>query len=73
MISVSLPVMLLAMSPVVLYFWYISKQYLRVSRDLKRLESVNKSPVYVLFSGKIRVAASSDVGLISLSNRRNWK
>lgn len=52
-ISVSLPVMLFAMSPVVFYFWYISKQYLRVSRDLKRLESVNKSPVYVLFSGKI--------------------
>jgi hypothetical protein len=45
--------MLFAMSPVVFYFWYISKQYLRVSRDLKRLESVNKSPVYVLFSGKI--------------------
>jgi hypothetical protein len=54
-ISVSLPVMLLAMSPVVFYFWIISKQYLRVSRDLKRLESVNKSPVYVLFSGKIRL------------------
>lgn len=51
MISVSLPLMLLCMAPVVFYFWFISKQYLKVSRDLKRLESVNKSPVYVLFSG----------------------
>jgi hypothetical protein len=50
-ISVSLPIMLLCMAPVVFYFWFVSKQYLKVSRDLKRLESVNKSPVYVLFSG----------------------
>ena len=51
-ISISLPVMLLCMAPVVFYFWFISRQYLKVSRDLKRLESVNKSPVYVLFSGR---------------------
>ena len=44
--------MLLCMAPVVFYFWFISRQYLKVSRDLKRLESVNKSPVYVLFSGR---------------------
>ena len=50
MISISLPVMLLCMAPVVFYSWFISRQYLKVSRDLKRLESVNKSPVYVLFS-----------------------
>ena len=52
-ISVSLPIMLLCMAPVVFYFWFVSKQYLKVSRDLKRLESVNKSPVYVLFSGTV--------------------
>jgi ABC-type multidrug transport system fused ATPase/permease subunit len=49
-IGVSLPLMLFCMAPVVLYFWYVSNQYLKISRDLKRLESVNKSPVFVLFS-----------------------
>ena len=48
--------MLLCMAPVVFYFWFISKQYLKVSRDLKRLESVNKSPVYVLFSGAYAIS-----------------
>ena len=52
-IALNLPIMLLGMGPVVMYFWFISKQYLRVSRDLKRLESVNKSPVFVLFSETI--------------------
>jgi hypothetical protein len=49
-VSTTLPIMFLAMAPVIAYFWAISRQYIKTSRDLKRLESVNKSPVFVLFS-----------------------
>jgi ABC-type multidrug transport system fused ATPase/permease subunit len=49
-VTVTLPVMLLCFLPVMVYFLIISNRYFKVSRDLKRLESVNKSPVFVLFS-----------------------
>ena len=49
-ISMSFPLLLLALLPIVLFTTWVSYQYLRVSRELKRLESVKKSPVFVLFS-----------------------
>ena len=36
--------------PLVLLLWYFRRRYFRVSRELKRLESVSRSPVYSLLS-----------------------
>ena len=36
--------------PVLMYNWFIADKYLKSSRELKRLESINKSPVFVLFA-----------------------
>eukprot|EP00835_Amoeboradix_gromovi_P004798 NODE_399_length_9361_cov_0.420428.p1 type:complete len:1038 gc:universal NODE_399_length_9361_cov_0.420428:245-3358(+) len=44
------PVFIIGMIPVCCGYVYISKYYLKTSRELKRLESVNKSPIYSLFS-----------------------
>ncbi|KAJ1426600.1 hypothetical protein B484DRAFT_349292 [Ochromonadaceae sp. CCMP2298] len=49
-ICVSIPLLLVPFLPIVAYTWWVSKQYLHVSRELKRLESITKSPVFVLFS-----------------------
>jgi hypothetical protein len=46
----SSPLLLLPFIPIVLFTWWVSYQYLHVSRELKRLESITKSPVFVLFS-----------------------
>mmetsp|Transcript_7280 Transcript_7280/g.10839 ORF Transcript_7280/g.10839 Transcript_7280/m.10839 type:complete len:748 (-) Transcript_7280:82-2325(-) len=49
-ISWCLPMLLLALIPIILFTTWVSYQYLCISRELKRLESVKKSPVFVLFS-----------------------
>ncbi len=49
-IVIMIPIQLLFLTPILLYIKYFSEKYINVSRDLKRLESVNKSPVFVHFS-----------------------
>eukprot|EP00835_Amoeboradix_gromovi_P005264 NODE_479_length_7889_cov_0.324390.p1 type:complete len:624 gc:universal NODE_479_length_7889_cov_0.324390:5959-7830(+) len=44
------PIFVFGMVPVCCAYVYISKYYLKTSRELKRLESVKKSPIYSLFS-----------------------
>jgi hypothetical protein len=46
---------MLPLLPVVALTWWVSKQYLHISRELKRLESLKKSPVFVLFSETLQV------------------
>lgn len=45
-----LPLLLLVLTPVIFFTGWVSYQYVKVSRELKRLESIKKSPVFVLFS-----------------------
>ncbi len=45
-----MPLLLLPLLPVVIYTCWATYQYLCVSREIKRLESVSKSPVFNLFS-----------------------
>jgi ABC-type multidrug transport system fused ATPase/permease subunit len=49
-ISFFLPMLLLPFIPVIAFTVWVAYQYLVVSRELKRLESLKQSPVFVLFS-----------------------
>ena len=44
------PLFIFGMIPICYCYYYISKYYLSCSRELKRLESIHKSPIYTLFS-----------------------
>ena len=49
------PLLLFPLMPIVFFTWWVARQYLHVSRELKRLESLKKSPVFVLFSETLQV------------------
>jgi ABC-type multidrug transport system fused ATPase/permease subunit len=49
-ITILVPSLIPFLTPVILYNYWVSNRYIRASRELKRLESVNKSPIFVLFS-----------------------
>ena len=49
-ISLANPVFLAAMVPIFAAYWVIQQSYIRTSRQLKRLESVARSPMYSFFS-----------------------
>ena len=44
--------------PIVLVYYYISKYYRKTSTELKRLESVSKSPIFALFSEALTGAST---------------
>ena len=47
------PWVLLVLIPLIPSFWWLRRFYLRSSRQLKRLESATRSPVYALFSSSL--------------------
>jgi ABC-type multidrug transport system fused ATPase/permease subunit len=49
-VIVMIPMMVPLLLPVLLYDYMVASKFVVASRELKRLESVNKSPVFVLFS-----------------------
>lgn len=48
-ISVSTPAFIALIVPLALAYYYIQRYYLRTSRELKRLDSVSRSPIYAHF------------------------
>ncbi|KAF7558692.1 hypothetical protein G7046_g5461 [Stylonectria norvegica] len=48
-ISVSTPAFVLLIIPLSLMYYWIQRYYLRTSRELKRLDSVSRSPIYAHF------------------------
>lgn len=53
-IALCLPALILPFLPVVLLTAFFGARFLHVSRELKRLESLKKSPVFVLFSESLQ-------------------
>ena len=47
------PWVLVILIPLLPAFWWVRRFYLRSSRQIKRLESVTRSPVYALFSSSL--------------------
>ncbi|KAG5181922.1 P-loop containing nucleoside triphosphate hydrolase protein [Tribonema minus] len=57
-IAVAIPVLTVAMLPVLLLCYWYGERYLQTSRQLKRLEAVNRSPLYAHFSESINGAST---------------
>jgi ABC-type multidrug transport system fused ATPase/permease subunit len=49
-ITIVLPTLFLFLFPILLFTIWVTYQYLRTSRELKRLESIKKSPVFILLT-----------------------
>lgn len=47
--TLATPFFLVLFCPLILVFWYIQRYFKRTSREMKRLESVTRSPVYSVF------------------------
>ena len=48
-ISVSTPAFIALIIPLALVYYWVQRYYLRTSRELKRLDSVSRSPIYAHF------------------------
>jgi ABC-type multidrug transport system fused ATPase/permease subunit len=57
-ITLSSSVFLVAVVPLAVMFWLIQRYYVQTSRQLKRLESVSRSPIYAHFGETLAGAAS---------------
>ncbi|XP_037524946.1 multidrug resistance-associated protein 1 [Rhipicephalus sanguineus] len=58
LIALQTPLFLTAVLPLLLIYYYIQKVYIATSRQLKRLESVSRSPIYVHFSETVTGSSS---------------
>ena len=52
------PIFLVIVPPTIIMFVYVAKLYVTVSRDLKRLESISRSPIYAQFSETLNGVAT---------------
>ena len=57
-ISIQLPLFLVVVLPMAIAFYFIQKLYVATARQLKRLESTSKSPVFSHFSETLSGAAT---------------
>lgn len=53
-IVICLPVLLLVLAPITIFAIIVGSKFLHVTRELKRWESIKKSPVFVLFSESLQ-------------------
>lgn len=58
LIALQTPLFLSAVIPLLLIYYFIQKVYIATSRQLKRLESVSRSPIYVHFSETVTGSSS---------------
>ncbi|KAJ7583390.1 ABC transporter type 1, transmembrane domain-containing protein [Mycena floridula] len=73
-IATSFPVFLLFIIPMSLFYLRVMKYYLATSRELKRLDSVSRSPIFAWFSeslaGLSTIRAFNQQGLFTATNQR---
>lgn len=68
MIAVLIPWFLLSVPPFVLILFYLQRRYVVVSRELKRLDGVSRSPMYAHFSQTLQVC----LPCVSFCKRQNF-
>ncbi|GJP86641.1 hypothetical protein CLOP_g16639 [Closterium sp. NIES-67] len=56
--AVLVPWFLLALPPLLLLFFLLQQRYLRVSRELKRIDGLSRSPIYAHFSQSLQGVVS---------------
>ncbi|KAG0214035.1 hypothetical protein BGX28_002901 [Mortierella sp. GBA30] len=57
-ISFSTPLLILALPPLLCLYWVVQKYFIRTSTVLKRLEAINKSPIYQHFTETLNGVSS---------------
>jgi ABC-type multidrug transport system fused ATPase/permease subunit len=50
LISFSTPIFLVVLVPLVIFYWFVQRFYVKTSRQLKRVESTTRSPIFNHFS-----------------------
>lgn len=66
------PAFLIAVIPLCICYFFVQRYYVSTSRELQRLESVSRSPVFALFSETLTGATViRAMGVISLFEKRN--
>lgn len=58
LIAMETPIFLAAVAPIILIYYFVQKVYIATSRQLKRLESITRSPIYVHFSETVTGSSS---------------
>lgn len=58
LISMENPIFLAAVVPLLIIYYFVQKFYIATSRQLKRLESISRSPIYVHFSETVTGSSS---------------
>ena len=69
--AVLIPWFLLCIPPFVIIFLYVQRRYVTVSRELKRLDGLSRSPMYAHFSQTLQVTFFLTISLTMVFEYEN--